>query len=137
MNGTIQLPSECIEQTAESVASRHKSIAVLWFWALGLFAFGGVAMAAEGKEDASTVVVGIGFWVVLFGILAVRTLRKAWRARRSGQASLDRSLQWFLDGKTIVAADARGIPQPELAFKITGKLRTALTAVPRAQALVR
>ncbi len=39
--------------------------------------------------------------------------------------------------RELEAIIGRGIPLPELAFRITGKLRTALTAVPRAQALVR
>lgn len=133
---SIQLPSECIEQTTASVASRYKTLAAVMGFFGGVFALGGTAMLLDHQQqDAAATAAGMAFWVVLFGYLVFRFLRKAERARRAGQASLDRTMQWFLDGKTVVAADVNGVPQPDLSFDITAKLRTVLTAVPRAQAL--
>lgn len=132
----IELPSECIAQTATAVAGRHKTIAGVMGAFVGLFAIASVAIFAEGREPASTGAGGL-FWVALFAYFLMRNLRKAERARRAGAASLDRALRWFLEGRTVLATDAKGVPQPELAFDITAKLRTVLTAVPRAEVVQR
>lgn len=136
---SIQLPRECIEQTADSVASTQKSIATVMIWLLGLFAVGGVAFMfdAPGGELAETLG-GFGFWVALFTWLSVRYVRKARRIRDTGRlATSDPSMQWYLSGRLIVPADAQGVPQPARAFKISSRLRTVLTAVPRAQLVTR
>lgn len=121
------------------MASRHKSVATIMIWLDGLFIAGVIAMIADrSKPDWASLAGGMAFWVGLFTLLAVRSLIKARKAtKRAELATTDRSLRWYLNGKMIVAASADGAPLPDHSFKITQRLASVLTAVPRAHIVSR
>ncbi len=121
------------------MASRHKSVATIMFWLDGLFVAGVIAMLADrSKPDWASLAGGMAFWVGLFSILAIRSVLKARKATaRAALATTDKSLRWYLNGKMIVAASAEGAPLPDLSFKISQRLVTVLTAVPRAHVVSR
>jgi len=133
------LPPESVAQCSTAMASRHKSIATVMFWLDGLFVAGVIAMLADrSKPDWGSLAAGMAFWVGLFSILAIRSVLKARKATALGaRAASDRSLRWYLNGKMIVAASDTGAPLPDLSFKISSRLITVLTAVPRAHVVSR
>ena len=133
------LPPESVAQCSTAMASRHKSVATVMFWLDGLFVAGVIAMLADrSKPDWVSLAGGMAFWVGLFSILAIRSVLKARKATALGaRATSDRSLRWYLNGKMIVAASDTGAPLPDLSFKISSRLITVLTAVPRAPVVSR
>lgn len=136
---SAQLPSESVAQCATAMSSRHKSVATIFLWIDGLFAVAAVAMLADDKRaDSASLAGGMAFWVGLLTIIAVWQLVKARRSTRiAARATSDRALRWYLNGKMIVAANETGAPLPDQSFKITSRLLTVLTAVPRAHVVAR
>jgi hypothetical protein len=136
---SASLPPESVAQCTTAMASRHKSVATIMFWLDGLFAAGVIAMIADRKKpDWASLAGGMAFWVGLFSILAIRALLKARKVTALGKrATEDSSLRWYLNGKMVVGASATGAPLPDLSFKITQRLITVLTAVPRAHVVNR
>jgi len=134
-----QLPSESVAQCATAMSSRHKSIATIYLWLDGLFAVAAIAMLLDRKRpDWASLAGGMAFWVGLFTILAVWQLAKARKATRLAKlATSDATKRWYLNSKMIVAASETGAPLADLSFKITSRLLTVLTAVPRAQVVAR
>ena len=136
---TAQLPSESVAQCATSMSSRHKSIATIYLWLDGLFAVAAIAMLMDRKRpDWASLAGGMAFWVGLFTILAVWQLSKARKGTKLAKlATSDLSKRWYLNGKMIIGASDSGAPLPDLSFKITSRLLTVLTAVPRAHVVMR
>ena len=133
------LPSESVAQCATAMSSRHKSVATIFCWLDGLFAVAAIAMLIDRKRpDWASLAGGMAFWVGLFTILAVRQLMKARKMTNLGtRATSDPALRWYLNGKMIVCTSATGAPQVDMSFKITPRLITVLTAVPRAHVVSR
>lgn len=133
------LPSESVAQCATAMSSRHKSVATIFCWLDGLFIVAAIAMVLDNKRpDSASLAGGMAFWVGLFTILVVRSLMKARKSTNLGKrATSDPTLRWYLNGKMIVAATDQGAALPDLSFKITPRLITVLTAVPRAHVVSR
>ncbi len=133
------LPPESVAQCSTAMASRHKSVATVMFWLDGLFLAAAIAMLVDRKRpDWASLAGGMAFWVGLFSILAIWSMLKARKATERGKrAASDTSLRWYLNGNLIVAASDTGAPLPDLSFKITSRLITVLTAVPRAHVVSR
>jgi hypothetical protein len=136
---SAQLPPESVAQCATSMASRHKSVATVMLWLDGLFIVAAIAMLLDrNRPDWASLAGGMAFWVGLFSILATRSLMKARKMTNLGtRATSDPALHWYLNGKMIVCTSATGAPQVDLSFKITSRLITVLTAVPRAHVVNR
>lgn len=121
------------------MASRSKSIASIFFWLDGIFVVGAIAMAADRtKPDWASTFGGMLFWVGLLSLFAIRLVLKARKnTRLARRASSEPNLRWYLNSKMIVGTTETGAPSPELSFKITSRLVTVLTAVPRAHVVAR
>lgn len=134
-----RLPPESVAQCATAISSRHKSIATIYLWLDGLFTVAAIAMLLDRKRpDWASLAGGMAFWVGLFTILAVWQLSKARKGTKLAKlAASDATKRWYLNGKMIVAASETGSPLPDLSFKITSRLITVLTAVPRAHVVAR
>jgi len=143
---SISVPAERIPPVASDMASSSKVAAgLLGFLAL-IAAVASLSVLGDDKHhevirdaaeaagyNAGTVIgcllfVGLPGW---FGFKAARNASRATNAARLAQTNP--SYTWQLADKYIIAADAAGVPHPELSFKVNGKLRTMLLAVPRAQ----
>lgn len=150
---SIAVPAERIPPVASDMASSSKSVAgVLLFvcviMAIAMFSVvtddprgtGGYepANSAEAAGHAVGTVLGALIVVAVPAWFGVRAAQNASRATRAGNvAKTDPSYTWRLSGKYIIAADGHATPHPELSFKVNGKLRTMLLAVPRAEVVDR
>ncbi len=134
-----QLPAESVAQCATAMASRSKSIASIFLFLDVIFVVGAIAMAAERtKEDWASTFFGMLFWVGLLSLLGIRMIFKARKATQLARRAISEpNLRWYLNNKMIVGATETGAPSPDLSFKITSKLVTVLTAVPRAHVVQR
>ncbi|HEU4610608.1 MAG TPA: hypothetical protein VFS15_00970 [Kofleriaceae bacterium] len=149
MTESIAVPAERVPPVASDMASSSKTLAgvLLFFCAIMAIAMIGVVTgdskssandyepkdSAEAAGHAVGMIIGVGLMAGLPGWFGFRAARNASRATRAGNvAKSDPSYTWRLSGKYIIAADGHGAPHPELSFKVNGKLRTMLLAVPRA-----
>lgn len=147
---SIAIPAERVPPVAKDMASTSKNIAAVLLFLCGLLAIATISVAvgdtpsgdldapknsAEAAGHAVGMIIVIALFAGLPGWFGLRAARNASRATRAANlAASDPSYTWQLSGKYIVAVDAQGAPRPELSFKVSGKLRTMLLAVPRAQA---
>jgi hypothetical protein len=143
---SIAIPAERVPPVARDMASSSKSIAGVLFFLGAIVAIGALGALGEGTHDddrpknsaeaagnAVGAVLGAGIIFGVPGWFGFRAARNASRATRAASvAKTDPSYTWRLAGKYIIAADGHGAPHPELSFKINGKLRTMLLALPRA-----
>lgn len=149
---SIQIPPERIPPVAKEAASGSKTIAgVLFFFTViaALAMFGTLTdetrnerrRSGDSAEEAGRKVgevIGVLLFAGLPALFAFRSARNASRATRSiALAASDQRYSFRLSGKHIITADPHGAPRPDLSFKISGKLRTMLLAVPRAEVVDR
>lgn len=138
---SIEIPASRVPPVATDAASASKVWAgVLLFFGV-LFVIGVVAGPPEqtgAETDPVSMLLGGGILAGVVGFLGFRFVRNASRATRAAAlAQTEQRFTWWISGKHIVAADQHGAPRPELSFKISGKLRTMLLAVPRADVVDR
>lgn len=146
---SIPVPAERIPPVASDAASGSKTAAGLLIFACVIIAIAMLGVLADGthheqvRDSAEAAgynagqVIAFLLFAGLPGWFGFRAARNASRATRAARAVSDRSFTWRLSGKYIIAADAGGAPRPELSFKVSGKLRTMLLAVPRAEVVDR
>lgn len=140
---SLPIPAERVPPVATDMASSSKTIAGVLFFVAVVLGLAGLGTSDEPRTESSSAyeagyksghVFGV---VLLFGLPAYfgfRSARNASRATRAATlAKNEPTYAWRLAGKWIVVADGSGAPRPELSFKINGKLRTMLLAVPRAE----
>ena len=142
---SIQVPSERVPPVATDMASSSKVAAgVLAFvTVIVLFAIMGMVSDKPRKYSGDSAYDAgqrtgevIGFLLIagLPALFAFRSARNASRATRAGVvAKTDPKYTFRLSGKYMIAADGAGVPHPELSFKVNGKNRTLLLALPRAE----
>jgi len=142
---SIQVPAERVPPVASDMAGSSKVIAGVLFFVAAICAIAMFGALTEGTPDrprdsaeAAGFKVGQVIGVMLFAGLpawfAFRSARNASRATRAGNvAKADPSYTFRLSGKYMIAADGAGVPHPELSFKVNGKNRTMLLALPRAE----
>jgi hypothetical protein len=146
---SIQIPGERLVPIARDTASNAKSVAgVLGFvfviMTIAMFSVLGDDKDASKSTDSAERtghavgrVLGVLIVAGLPGLFAFRAARRGSRAARAAEvAAADPLTTWQLAGKLIVAERA-GIPQPQLSFNVSGKSRTMLLAVPRAEVIDR
>jgi hypothetical protein len=142
---SIPIPADRVPPVATDMSSSSKVVAgVLFFFAV-VFGFAGLGALSEEpaygepKRDSAENVgrmIGIMLFAGLPAIFGFRAARNASRATRAAAlAKNEPGYSWRLAGRWIVVADNVGAPRPELSFKINGKLRTMLLAVPRAEVI--
>jgi hypothetical protein len=142
---SIPIPADRVPPVATDMSSSSKVIAgVLFFFAV-VFGFAGLGALSEepardeapkNSAESAGRVIGILLFAGLPAIFGFRAARNASRATRAATlAKTEPGYGWRLAGKWIVVADNAGAPRPELSFKINGKLRTMLLAVPRAEVI--
>jgi len=144
---SIKVPSERIPPVAKDMSSSSKSVAGVLLFLTGIVLImviatlggdappgnDGLAPAKDSAEAAGQVfgfalIAGIPF---MFGFKAARNASRATRAAKL--AGTDPSYSWRLSGKFIIATDGAGVPRPEVSFKVNGKIRTMLLALPQAE----
>ena len=142
---SIPIPADRVPPVATDMSSSSKVIAgVLFFFAVvfGLAGMGALSEEPEygevpknAAENAGRVIgiLLVGGLPAIFGFRAARNASRATRA--ATLAKTEPGYSWRLAGRWIVVADNGGAPRPELSFKINGKLRTMLLAVPRAEVI--
>jgi hypothetical protein len=145
----VQIPAERIPPVATEASSNSKVIAglLLSLFVIALIACIGVLGENKHKEEfrdsaeaaghAIGTVIGVFIMVGLPALFGFKAARNASRATRAAAATANRNLSWRLSGKFIIAADSAGVPQPDVSFKISNKLRTMLLALPRADLITR
>lgn len=135
---SIAVPAARVTPVATEAASNAKSIAGVIFFLAVVTAMIGLGIMSDPKAKAEDGVIPM---FVMGGIIASIGMRYVRGARRASaalaRAKADPSSQWFLTGKLIVGTDSAGVPSPELTFKISGKLRAMLLAVPTATVVER
>ncbi|HEX5060830.1 MAG TPA: hypothetical protein VFV99_15790, partial [Kofleriaceae bacterium] len=90
--------------------------------------------SSKDSAEAAGGVIGALLFAGLPAIWAFRAARNASRATRAANvAKSDPSYTWRLSGKFVIATDGPGVPHPELSFKVNGKIRTMLLALPQAE----
>jgi hypothetical protein len=144
---SVEIPAERLPPVANDQASSSKTAAAVLIFVGALLCFAMVGAlfdgelkpdkeltdSAEAAGDVVGFVIGIFLITGLPAVFGFRAARNASRATRAGKlAATDPSYTWRLSGKFIFAADAAGVPRPELSFKINKKLRAMLMAIPRA-----
>jgi len=147
---SIPVPSERVPPIATDMAGSSKVIAGVLAFVCVICAIAMLGALSDNKAsrrpsdsaEAAGYQVGQIIGVLLFAgvpaYFAFRSGRNASRATRAAQvAKTEPTYTWRLSGKYIIAADPAGVPRPELSFKVNGKNRTMLLALPRAEVLDR
>lgn len=130
---SIPIPAERIPPIAKEVADAKKTYAILWWFGASLAALIAYGQRDSRDHDASSMVAGVAFWmIVLFG-LGVRQWKIGRRATEAARRAEAPGTSFVLAGNLIVAIDERQVSQPTASFKISGKHVTMLTALPTAQ----
>ena len=138
MAESIELPAESVVQAAAKTSQSGKSALAAMFWLDGIFLLSPLALLGSYKGDKGQLAFGLGFWILVCGLITLRLWRRVKTARTAEAAArTNRSLTWRLNGRQVVALDARSIPQVDLAFKISRGMRDILTAVPEARVVQR
>ncbi|HEY5927430.1 MAG TPA: hypothetical protein VIV11_37355 [Kofleriaceae bacterium] len=144
---SIQVPAERVPPIAGDVAGSSKVVAGVLFFVTVIIA---LAMhdvltnkkfdedrprdSAEAAGQSVGKLLGVGLFVGLPALFGFRAARNASRATRAGNvAKTDPKYTFRLSGKYMIAADGAGVPHPELSFKVNGKNRTMLLALPHAE----
>ena len=151
MSESVEIPPERLPPVASEQASSSKSLAGVLLFVCAVAIVSAIGMVSEGNaEQADTFsdsanrsarIAGAIFGVLIFaglpGRYGVRAARNGSRATRAAKlAAIDSSFTWRLSGHEVLASDGAGVPQPELSFKVNGKLRKELLHVPRASVVV-
>ncbi len=138
MAESIELPAESVAQAATKTAQSGKSSLAVMFWVDGIFLLSPVALLGSYQGDKGQLAFGLGFWILVCGLITLRIWRRVKGARAAETAAkTNAALTWRLNGRQIVALDQRNIPQIDLSFKISRTLRDILLAVPEARVIQR
>lgn len=138
---SIRIPPERIVPVATEVASGAKTVAGVLGFFIVLFAIAAVGMLSDGQavmsdgevKDGSSTAIGIGIWLIALAAIALKFIKTARRATAAAElAKTNSGHEFVLSGKLIVVSAPGGIPEPHRSFKVSGKLRTMLLAVPQA-----
>ena len=136
--GPIDLPPNVVPPVAVATAQRAKSIAAVLGTLAGIFVVAAIGMVFGKSHHDHELVYGVAIWEVGLCTPMYFFIRRAMRASRAAtRAAADPGTKWTLVGKLVVAADDRGIPMPDLTFKVSGGQRTMLLAVPAAHVVNR
>jgi hypothetical protein len=137
---SIEIPAERVPPVATDASGAAKNVAAVVFFIMFIFVVAAIGVMtggstkSSGETDGVSLAFGMLFWVGLFAFIGFRFARNASRATRAANlAKTDPRYTWRLSGKHVIAADGAGVPRPDVSFKINGKLRTMLLAVPRAE----
>ncbi|MEO7095474.1 MAG: hypothetical protein ABI175_19620 [Polyangiales bacterium] len=135
---SIELPAESVVQAAVATAQSKKSGLAAMFWLDGIFALSPLALLGSYRGDKAQLAFGLGFWILVCGLITLRIWRRLRTARNAETAAkTNPALTWRLNGRQVVAVNERGIPQADLSFKISSSMRDILTAVPEARVIQR
>jgi hypothetical protein len=138
MAESIELPAESVVQAAEKTAQSGKSSLAAMFWLDGIFLLSPLALLGSYKGDKGQLAFGLGFWILVCGLITLRIWRRMRGARAAETAAkTNPSLTWRLNGRQVVAINERNIPQADLSFKISRTMRDILLAVPQARVVQR
>lgn len=146
---SVSIPSERIAPIARDAASSAKSVAGVLGFAFVVLTIAMVSVVGDDKHDdtprdgAERTGYVVGKFLSVFivaglpGLFAFRAARRGSRATRAAEvATTDPQTTWRLAGKLLVA-ERSGAPLPELSFTVSGKSRTMLLAMPRAELVER
>jgi hypothetical protein len=138
---SIPIPGERLPAVAIDRAGSSKVVAGVLFFVAAVCVIAMLGSLTDGKKkdrnSAQAVGAAIGMLLVVGvpTLFAIRSLRNAQRATRaSNVAKTDPGYTWRLSGKQLIAVDPSGAPRPDVSFKLDGKLRAMLLAMPRADA---
>jgi len=151
---SIKVPSERIPPVAKDMSGTSKSVAGVLLFVTAILLITSIAFAmgdtppefdrpapkdsAEAAGEAAGTVIVFGLFAGLPFLFGFRAARNASRATRASKvAASDPSYTWRLSGKYIIAADGAGVPRTEVSFKVNGKIRTMLLALPQAELVQR
>ena len=137
----VRIPPERIVPIAKETSSSGKTVGSVFCFILGLVAICGVTMITnpsslgDGPSDTTGTIVGLGFWMLVFGAIAAKFIGNARRANAAAAAAQSTNVEYSfnLTGRMIVVADANNVPLPSRTFKISRKSRAMLLAVPKAK----
>lgn len=134
----IRLPAASVVQASTSLIGRARSQLAAMYWIDAMFVLGFFSFVKSKDYGTPEMVGGIGFWVVVLGLLTLRFKRKVNRALAIDKAAKnDPTITWVLNGRQLVGVDQQQVPQVHLSAKITNALHATLTAVPAARVLER
>ena len=138
MAESIELPAESVAQAAAKTAQSGKSSLAAMFWVDGIFLFSPLALFGSYRGDKTGLASGLGFWILVCGLITLRIWRRVKGARAAETAAkTNAALTWRLNGRQVVAINERNIPEVELSFKISRTMRDILLAVPEARVIQR
>ncbi len=140
MSDSISIPPERLVPIATETSSSGKTIGSIFCFILGIVVIAGITMLTNpdsfdgNHDDAASTLLGVGFWILIFGAFAAKFIGNARRAGAAAAAAQSQNVAYtfHLTGRMIVAADANGAPLPSRTFRISRKSRAMLLAVPRA-----
>jgi hypothetical protein len=133
-----ELPAESVVQAAAKTIQSGKSSLAAMFWLDALFLLSPIALINSYDGDKGQLAFGLGFWLLVFGLITLRFWRRVKAARTAETAAkTNPALTWRLNDRQVVALNERGIPQADLAFKISRGTRDILLAVPEARVVQR
>jgi len=130
---SIPIPPERVPPVAKEVAETRKTYAILWWFGASLAALIAYGQSSKSGHDGISEVAGIAFWSVVLIWLGVRQWRIAARAIEAARRAEAPGTSFVLAGNLLVAIDERQVSQPSATFKLSGKLVTMLTALPKAE----
>jgi hypothetical protein len=142
---SVLIPADRLAPIAREAASGAKTVASVICFFIGMFTIAAIGVlvdtsgsATQTTMDGGSMIVGMGIWFVVLGSIASKFFCAARRAAEAAKlAAADVGHQFFLSGKLIVVADATGVVQPQMSFKLSEKLRRMLMAVPQATVIAR
>jgi hypothetical protein len=138
MAESIELPAESVVQAAAKAIQSGKSKIAVMIWLDAIFVLSPFAALSSFKGDKAGLVFGMGFWILVCGLITLMFFRRVRTARAAETAAkTNPALTWRLNGRQIVAINDRNIPEVDLSFKISRTMRDILLAVPEARVVQR
>jgi hypothetical protein len=126
------IPAERVPPIAKEIESTRMTWAIVIWFVCGLFM---IALAFSpnkpGDPDVTAKIMGSAMLGVPLFLLGLRQFRVSKRATAAGRRAAGKDGTFVLDGRQLLAYDARGIPLPTATIKLSRTQAALLTALPK------